>query len=238
MISRKKKSTPQKQAANVNRVSRKPLTAKKDISASYNKFKEFNGEHYTGMKVGRSHKWYYDKGEWKETKITPDLWQISYAVTKRRAGKAPEGSGVPTGTQYHWCILAHQMVGKLNANDYSTALTGFKYKVSHKRADKDKWGTTVKTQRKRLIKFLQDMIMQLNQDPIPLNIDYNGEALKGEALPVMETCHDGKCEELEITLNDEFRGIIRYLKSGWKLEGEPDKKLVKAIGEAIDAWYS
>jgi hypothetical protein len=22
------------------------------------------------MKVGRSHKWYYDKGEWKEKKIT------------------------------------------------------------------------------------------------------------------------------------------------------------------------
>src|SRR5690242_20808613 len=28
---------------------------------------------YSGMKVGRSHKWYYDKGEWKEKKITPDL---------------------------------------------------------------------------------------------------------------------------------------------------------------------
>ena len=58
---------------------------KKDLSKSYNEFKDFEGQHYTGMKVGRSHKWYYDKGEWKETKITPDLWEISYAVTKRRA---------------------------------------------------------------------------------------------------------------------------------------------------------
>jgi hypothetical protein len=45
------------------------------------------------MKVGRSHKWYYDKGEWKEKKITPDKWEFSYAVTKRRAGHASEGSG-------------------------------------------------------------------------------------------------------------------------------------------------
>jgi hypothetical protein len=45
------------------------------------------------MKIGRSHTWRYDRGEWKETKITPDLWQIGYAVTKRRAGRAPEGSG-------------------------------------------------------------------------------------------------------------------------------------------------
>jgi len=27
-------------------------------------------------------------------RLTPDEWQINYAVKKRRAGKAPEGSGV------------------------------------------------------------------------------------------------------------------------------------------------
>src|SRR3569623_309976 len=81
---------------------------KKDLSKAYNQYKFFNGQQYTGMKVGRSHKWNYDQGEWRETKITPDLWEISYAVTKRRAGKAPEGSGVPVGTGYHWYILAHQ----------------------------------------------------------------------------------------------------------------------------------
>jgi hypothetical protein len=63
---------------------------KGDIAASYNSVKEYNGKQYTGMAIGRSHKWYYDKGEWKETKITPDLWEIFYAVTKRRAGHAPE----------------------------------------------------------------------------------------------------------------------------------------------------
>src|SRR5437762_2893290 len=72
---------------------------KKNITYSYNQFKDYKGTQYTGMKIGRSHKWFYDKGEWKEKKITPDMWEISYAVKKRRAGKAPEGSGVPTGTE-------------------------------------------------------------------------------------------------------------------------------------------
>src|SRR5437870_1990303 len=72
---------------------KKKEAPQKDIAASYDQFKEFEGKRYTGMKIGRSHKWYYDKGEWKETKVTPDKWQFTYAVTKRRAGKAPEGSG-------------------------------------------------------------------------------------------------------------------------------------------------
>jgi hypothetical protein len=42
----------------------------KDLAENYNQFKEFEGHQYTGMKVGRSHKWYYDKGEWRESKIT------------------------------------------------------------------------------------------------------------------------------------------------------------------------
>src|SRR5436853_3461319 len=129
--------------------------AQKSLDASYNEFKEYEGKRYTGMKIGRSHKWHYDKGDWKETKVTPDLWQISYAVTKRRAGKAPEGSGVPVGTAYHWYILAHQNVTKLNANDYTTSLAGLKFKIAHKRADSEKWSATPKTQRKRMIEFLR-----------------------------------------------------------------------------------
>jgi hypothetical protein len=59
-------------------VATKKRTTKKsgesDPAVSYNEFKTHEGRRYTGMKVGRSHKWYYDKGEWKEKKITPDLW--------------------------------------------------------------------------------------------------------------------------------------------------------------------
>src|SRR6476620_10700328 len=130
----------------------------KDIAESYEKVKSFHGQQYTGMAVGRTHKWYYDKGEWKEKKITPDLWQISYEVTKRRAGRAPEGSGVPVGTEYHWYIAADQNVKKLNANDYTTSMTGFKYKVGHKRADSDKWSASDNAQKKRLVMFLRELI--------------------------------------------------------------------------------
>jgi hypothetical protein len=139
--------------------------ADKDLSKTYNQFKEFEGQVYTGMKIGRSHKWYYDKGEWKETKVTPDLWTISYAVTKRRAGRAPEGSGVPVGTEYHWYIVSHQHVRKLNANDYTTSLTGLKFKLAHKRADTEKWNASDKAQRRRLIKFLKDIIDKLENAP-------------------------------------------------------------------------
>ncbi|MGE0158178.1 MAG: hypothetical protein AB7T31_02130 [Gemmatimonadales bacterium] len=134
-----------------------------DPAVSYEDFKEFEGKRYTGMKVGRSHKWYYDEGEWKETKVTPNLWQISYAVNKRRAGHAPEGSGVPVGTEYHWYILAHQNVRKIDANQYTTSMFGLKFKVAHKRADKEKWSTSERTQRKRMIAFLHDVIRDLEE---------------------------------------------------------------------------
>jgi hypothetical protein len=134
---------------------------KSDPSVSYDRFKEYEGRKYTGVKIGRGHTWKYDQGEWKEKKITPDLWQISYAVTKRRKGHAPEGSGVPVGTEYHWYILAHQNVTKINANDYTTSLTGLKLKVAHKRADTQKWSATDATQRKRMIKFLREVIHDL-----------------------------------------------------------------------------
>src|SRR5213080_4977857 len=139
-------------------------TPKKEISKTYNQFKEFEDRQYTGMKVGRSHKWYYDKGEWKEKKITPDLWQISYAVAKRRAGRAPEGSGVPVGTDYHWYVLAHQNVCKLNANDYTTSMSGLKFKIAYRRADTGKWSATPQTQRKRMISFLREVIEDLEKE--------------------------------------------------------------------------
>jgi len=213
-------------------------TSKSDkISASYNKFKEFEGKQYTGMKVGRSHKWYYDKGEWKEKKITPDLWEISYSVTKRRAGKAPKGSGVPIGTEYHWYIISHQNVKKLNEDDYTTSMSGLKYKLAHKRAGSDKWSASSKTQRTHLIKFLREFIAQLQKEPVPLQLEYDGKVYKGEAIPIPETCTDGVCPELDITLNDEHLGILHNMKSGWKMDEVKDQKLIDAIGQEVLLWY-
>jgi hypothetical protein len=137
---------------------------KKDISKTYNEHKKFEGKQYTGMKVGRSHKWYYDRGEWKEKKITPDKWEFVYAVNKKRAGQAPEGSGVPVGTEYHWYILAHQNVRKLDANSYTTSMTGLKYKLAHKRAEKEKWNVSDNAQRRQLIHILEELTGQLKRD--------------------------------------------------------------------------
>jgi hypothetical protein len=223
----RKKAKPRKKAGIKNE-------AGKDLSKTYNEFKNFEGSQYTGMKIGRSHKWYYDKGEWKETKITPDLWEISYAVTKRRAGKAPEGSGVPVGTEYHWYILAHQNVRKLNANDYTTTLTGLKYKLAHKRAEKDKWNTTAKTQKKRLVKLMQQLIEQLKKEPLEFSFEYQDETFKGEAVPISQTCVDGFCAELDVSINNSHIGIIKRLKNNWKIDGIKDQKFVDAIGEEIE----
>jgi hypothetical protein len=116
------------------------------------------------MRVGGRHKWYYEKGEWNEKKVTPDCWEFSYAVPKRRAGHAPPGSGVPVGTEYHWYILAHQNVRKLDKNTYSTAMTGLKYyKLAHKRAGRDTWSTSEPAQRQHLVKILKEILDDLSR---------------------------------------------------------------------------
>ena len=132
-------------------------------ASTYNQIKEFLGKKYTGMKVGGRHLWYYDKGEWKEKKVAPDKWEFTYNVKKRRAWDAPEGSGVPIGTQYHWYILADQTVSKLDANVYSTSMSGLKYKLSHKRAVSQNWNATEDAQRKHVIKILEELITTLKQ---------------------------------------------------------------------------
>jgi hypothetical protein len=139
-------------------------TVNDDVAATYNAFKEFEGRRYTGMRVGRGHKWDYDPGVWTEKKVTPDQWEVHYAVKKRRVGKAPEGSGVPVGTGYHWYILAHQNVTKLNANDYTTSMTGMKFKLAHRRADKGTWSASVQAQRRHLIKILKQVSADLERE--------------------------------------------------------------------------
>ena len=145
------------------------MTHKKDVAEdlakTYNQFKTFEGQRYTGMKVGGRHKWHYEKGEWKEVKVAPDRWEFTFAVPKRRAGHAPPGSGVPVGTEYHWYILAHQTVRKLDENTYTTAMSGLKYKLAHKRAGSESWSASERAQRRRLIQILQEMIDDLSREP-------------------------------------------------------------------------
>ncbi|GMG29758.1 hypothetical protein F9C07_8049 [Aspergillus flavus] len=126
-------------------------------AGGYNMLKSYKGQVYSGMAVGGSHTWNYDQGVWKETKEEPDLWRIDYQTNKRRARKAPEGSGAPVGTEYHWLIVAHQFVKKTDANTYETNLTGSKYKLAYKSASSNSWSVpTVKKQRDREVELLED----------------------------------------------------------------------------------
>jgi hypothetical protein len=137
---------------------------KKDVAASYNKLKTFGGKRYTGMKVGGRHKWQYEAGEWREQKVTPDEWSFTYAVKKRRAGHAPEGSGAPVGTGYNWYIVATQVVKKLDANTYSTEMVGAKHKVAHMRASQDSWNVGEKTMKKRMAQILEETAARLRAE--------------------------------------------------------------------------
>jgi hypothetical protein len=47
-------------------VQRSKSDRKKNTISTYNEYKELEGRKYTGMKVGRTHKWYYDKGECRD----------------------------------------------------------------------------------------------------------------------------------------------------------------------------
>lgn len=230
-------------SATVKKKVTKRSTSKKtkNVADSYNRFKDYKGQFYTGMQVGRSHKWNYDKGVWKETKITPERWELTFDVIKRRAGHAPEGSGVPVGTGYHWFILSHQYVEKLNADDYTTSMVGLKFKLAHKRAATNKWSATDATQRKHLIQILRDLAKELEREPektvpIPLRFEYRGKQYDGVAVPVMSSCDEGVCHQLDITLNKKHLGVIRNTANGWKITGVP-QGLTNAVGEYILDWY-
>ena len=228
----------------LKRPARKAATGnqrKSSIAKSYNTRKDFDGKTYTGMAIGRSHKWNYDKGVWRETKITPDQWELTYDVIKRRAGRAPEGSGAPVGTAYHWFILSHQYVEKLDADDYRTSMIGMKFKLAHRRAGKDTWNTSNEKQRKSLIEILRNFIEHLEtipqlSNPVPLNFQYRGKQYNGVAIPTMASCHDGICDRLDVTLNQKHLGIIKYKKNNWRIT-DVSRGLTNAIGEKILEWY-
>ena len=81
------------------------------------------------------------------------------------------------------------------------------------------------------------MIHQLEKETIPLELEYNGVVYKGEGIPIPETCQDGVCFQLDISLNEESLGIIRSDKTGWKMDNVSDQKFVDAIGDEINAYY-
>ncbi|KAJ3080915.1 hypothetical protein HK102_002707, partial [Quaeritorhiza haematococci] len=107
---------------------------------------------------------------------------IQYQVQKHRKGRgAPEGSGVPVGTEYEWLIVAHQNVKKIDANTYDTILTGTKYKLAHKRAGSESWNLRTKaSKRKREIRLLEDVIRRVEEGEELESDEGGGEKRTGE----------------------------------------------------------
>ncbi len=130
----------------------------------YDTLKEFKGRRYTGMAVGGRHTWIYPNGLWKERKVAPDRWEFTLSAVKERETPAPDGSGAPIDTRFHWYILAHQSVRKIDSNAYTTHMSGVKYKLAHKRADRDQWNTAYgrgPSERGRLICILKEALADL-----------------------------------------------------------------------------
>ena len=131
---------------------------KEDKRKHYNALKEYNGQVYSGMKVGGTHSWDYKDGIWNELKVAPDEWKIEFVCNKTRRYEAPIGTGALKGTEYHWYILADQKVVKLDENKYSTELIGKKFKLGHKMPNWKKWNYLYKNQsyEDRLIESLSN----------------------------------------------------------------------------------
>ena len=72
---------------------------------------------------------------------------------------------------------------------------------------------------------------------VPLEIEYKNRMYRGEGIPKKESCKEGVCFELEITLNNEHLGLIHCEKNRWKMDNVRDQGLVDAIGEEIFSWY-
>lgn len=138
---------------------------------AFNDLKTFGKKTYAGMAVGGTHTWEYPHGIWQERKVAPDRWTFSFTSEKKREYAAPLGSGALPGTQYHWFILAHQRVKKLDKDTYATVMEGVKYKLAHRRPYWKKWSTEYPDQepeRDILIRILEDQLRELKGGVPPL----------------------------------------------------------------------
>ncbi len=141
----------------------------------YDDVKDFGGQQYTGMAVGGEHVWIYPHGLWRERKVTPDRWEFTFSSLKEREGEAPEGSGALPDTQYHWYILAHQRVRKVDKDSYTTLMEGVKYKVAHKRPHWLRWSSEYPeqpTDRERLIVILEEALARVRGESSARNLVY------------------------------------------------------------------
>ncbi len=137
---------------------------------AYDDVKEYEGETYSGMAVGGRHVWHYTDAVWREEKVAPDRWDFTLTSVKRRDEPAPVGSGVPPLTEYHWYLLAHQWVRKIDADSYRTFMSGVKYKLAHKRPHWRQWSDEYPgraSSRDAVIEILETTLERLRADDAP-----------------------------------------------------------------------
>jgi len=134
---------------------------------AYDDIKFLNGQQYLGMRVGNSHRWNYHDAVWEETKTAVDKWQIRFGAIKTRKVAAPENSGCPLNTGYHWLIIADQRVVKASKDDYQTIMEGTKFKMGHRRPYWKNWSYTYPgqlTYRQKLIQIFRETLEKLEQE--------------------------------------------------------------------------
>ncbi len=137
---------------------------------AYDDVKEFDGDVYTGMAVGGRHLWHYTDAVWREEKVAPDRWDFTLTSVKRRHEPAPPGSGALPLTEYHWYLLAHQWVRKIDADSYRTFMSGVKYKVAHKRPHWRQWSDEYPgnvSSRAAVMDILESTLERLKTDEAP-----------------------------------------------------------------------
>lgn len=131
---------------------------------AYDDVKEFEGETYRGMAVGGRHRWAYTDAVWREEKVAPDRWDFTLTSVKRRDEPAPAGSGVPPLTEFHWYLLAHQWVRKIDADSYDTFMSGVKYKLAHKRPHWRDWSDAYPgnpSSQARVVRILEETLTRM-----------------------------------------------------------------------------
>ena len=152
---------------------------------TYDDVKSFGSRRYTGMRVGGHHDWDYPDGRWQETKVSPGQWDFTFRSTKRRRRPAPEGSGAEAGTMFHWFVLAHQRVRKVDANTYETFMEGAKHKVGHRKPSWRRWSSESPAStaaRDRVAEILEETLRGLRGAPpvVPPRLE---TALDPDVLP-------------------------------------------------------
>ena len=88
---------------------------------------------------------------------------------------------------------------------------------------------------------MKDLVKELEEQPqktvpVPLNFSYRGKDYNGVGIPVISSCHDGVCDQLDITLNKKHLGVLKCTTRGWHITDTPTG-LAKAIGENVFKWY-